>query len=152
MALKKPLVLVVDDSDDDLFLVKMAASKLPNPIELLSLQSGEEALAFIQGEGKFADRVAHPLPALIILDLKMPQVSGFDVLSRLQESKTPKPPFICVMSASNLKADIDKATALGADVYHTKPRTSSELRELLHDLIAYFCPAKPVPPDSSRSN
>ncbi|MDB6027683.1 MAG: two-component system response regulator [Verrucomicrobiales bacterium] len=135
----RPLVLVVDDSRDDLELVEMAAKKLTNSLQWRSMQNGGEAISYITGTGKYSDRTAHPLPSLVVLDLKMPGVSGFDVLSSLSRAKTPKPPFICVLTTSKLEEDIDKATILGADAFHTKPGNYRDLCDLLQRVTTFFC-------------
>jgi CheY-like chemotaxis protein len=135
----RPLVLVVDDSKDDLMLVEMAAKKLHMSLQWRTMQDGNDAIAYITGQGEYSNRTAHPMPALLLLDLKMPRVSGFDVLSALSRAKTPKPPFICVLTTSKLEADIDKATIMGADAFHTKPGGYSELFDLLQRVTTFFC-------------
>ncbi len=134
-----PVVLAVDDSKDDLLLVDMAARKASPWIDFRTLDKGEEAIAYISGSGKYSDRAAHPLPRLMLLDLKMPCVSGFDVLTALSKARTPKPPFICILTTSKLPEDIAKATALGADAFHMKPGNFADFCDLLRRLTEFFC-------------
>ena len=73
-------VLLVEDDLNDIFLVKRAfrTARIPNPLQVVT--DGEEAISYLSGEGKYADRQAHPLPNLIVMDIKMPRRSGFEVL------------------------------------------------------------------------
>jgi CheY-like chemotaxis protein len=137
--MSKQIVLVVDDSLDDLTLVQMAVKGIPFDFELHTANGGEEALAYLSGEGKFADRYNYPLPNLIVLDLKMPRVNGFDVLKKLQTMKLSPQPFVVVMSSSKLPEDIQKAESLGATAFHTKPAAFNDLKAMLGKVLSFFC-------------
>jgi CheY-like chemotaxis protein len=124
-------ILVVEDDADDAFFLRRALSdeKILNPVQVVA--NGKEAIAYLLGEGAFADRMVYPFPSVIISDLKMPLFSGFDLLEWLQ--KHPECiviPFI-VLSSSKLDADVKKAYVLGANAYLVKPRSVAELRKIL---------------------
>ena len=107
---------------------------LPNP--LFVARDGQEVLDYLAGEGPYSDRTRYPFPSLLLLDIKMPRLNGFDVLSWLQE----RPEFnqlpIVVLTTSNLDEDIKRAKELGADEYRVKPSGMKDLVELLRELQA----------------
>jgi CheY-like chemotaxis protein len=140
--MRRHVVLAVDDSADDLSLMKMAAAKAAPNMNLRIVQCGEDAIRYVTGEGEYADREIHPLPRLIILDLKMPRVTGFDVMQNFRENNVRRPPFIVVLSASDLQQDKDKAMHLGATAYHVKPILFDDLCSLMSRLDAFFCLSK----------
>jgi CheY-like chemotaxis protein len=137
-------ILLVDDSADDLALMRLAFKKagVRNPVR--KLYSGEEAISYLSGEGDYADRERHPLPCLIITDLKMPGVDGFELLEWLNDH----PEFIrvpkLVLSASVFDHDEKRARQLGACAYFVKPSQLNDLVktviEMNEDWIAEHCP------------
>ena len=96
-----------------------------------------EAIAYIEGEGQYADRERFPIPALVITDLRTSGCGGFEVLAHLKSSLEQAHIPIVVLSGSENPTDIEKAFALGARSYHVKPLDFEELRELLKSL--YDC-------------
>ncbi len=133
-----PTVLVVDDSTDDLLLAQLAGKEVSTHVEWRMVNSGVDALAYLAGEGIYANRKLYGLPRLMILDLSMPWVSGFEVLSILQKLARADQPAICVLSNSRLKLDEQRAAALGADVFHTKTDFDA-LCCLFEQLTSDFC-------------
>src|ERR1041384_6928520 len=81
----QPTILLAEDDPDDVLLAQIALRKarLANPLQIV--RDGEEAIAYLQGEGRYADRNRYPLPILLLLDLKMPKVNGFQVLEWLRK-------------------------------------------------------------------
>ena len=131
-------VLLVEDNPDDAFLIKRAfkKAKLANP--LFVVEDGEEAVAYLVGEGEFADRNEHPLPMLILLDLKLPKMSGFEVLQwRMGNPGVKKIPVV-VLTSSNQTPDIEKAYELGANSYLVKPVSFEGLMEMVRVLGMYW--------------
>ena len=106
------VVLVVEDQDDDVFFLKLAFedAKISNPIEVAADCS--EAMQYLSGQGKFADRKRFPLPALILLDLKLPDDNGLELLRWMQRLKTRSIPVIVFTSSSNI-ADVKAAYGSG---------------------------------------
>src|SRR3954464_15141329 len=86
-----PCVLHVDDDPSDTLLMEQACRKAGVSFQLRSVADGEAAIAYLSGEGIYADRERHPLPALVLLDLKMPRKTGFDVLKWIRVRSTYKP-------------------------------------------------------------
>jgi CheY-like chemotaxis protein len=133
----KFILLVAEDSETDLLLLKYAVSELSEAVDLQITRDGAAAVSYLIGEGEFGDRARHPLPHLIMLDLKMPGLTGACVLEWLQgRAEFDHIPRI-VMSGSSLKTDAEKCYRHGADNYFVKPSTLGELRDLIRQIIGY---------------
>ena len=123
-------VLVADDDQNDVFFLRRAFDKAGLPYPVHDVRDGQEAIDYLSGCNDFKDRSQFPLPALLLLDLKMPRVSGFDVLRWLETRQELRDLPVVVLSSSNQPSDIEKAQALGADDYLVKPTQFDELMEL----------------------
>ena len=135
-------LLFVDDSYDDHFFFQNAVRQLLPGVRLLQpLHDGVEALAYLCGDGHFADRHSYPFPDLMVLDLRMPIKNGHEVLAWLRSH--PSPPVTVVFSASDLQRDIVRASALGARHYFVKPCDWTEWRKAVK-AIAQYCPRRAV--------
>jgi CheY-like chemotaxis protein len=99
---------------------------------------GAEAIEYLSGEGSFADRKAHPFPDLIVLDLKMPRMTGLDVLSWLKDHPEYRRIPRILLSGSCEERDIDDAYDLGVNSYFQNPGGLDEFRELIHHMISYW--------------
>jgi CheY-like chemotaxis protein len=117
----KGVVLIVDDDSDDIELMKLAFEKAKAPCGLMSVPDGTEAIRYLGGEGKYSDREQFPMPLLVLLDLNMPRLNGFDVLSWIQKNATSRFPLVLTLSYSHLESDIRKAYELGTSAYIAKP-------------------------------
>lgn len=106
----------------------MRRSRLRNPV--LVVQDGVEAIAYLSGEGKFADRESYPLPAVFMLDLRMPKVDGFQVLEWLHTRPHLRDMLVVVLSHYGETHDINRAYILGAHTFLTKPFTQKDLDNL----------------------
>ena len=137
LAKEKYLVLMVDDSEDDCLLLKMAVSKAERLHFIGSVSNGEEVVEYLNGQGKYADRQQYPIPDMLLLDLMMPRQNGFEVLEWLRRQ-----PFddmvVIVLSGSDQSKDIRKALDLGADQYHVKEASSRKRIELVKALEEYL--------------
>ena len=122
-------VLLVDDSEDDRLFLRMALSDNPRLALVAEVCDGAEAISYLIGEEGFADRKKFPFPDVMLLDLKMPRKTGYDVLKWLRtQSFTDL--VVIVVSGSFLPEDIATSLALGAAAYHRKVMLKEE-RELL---------------------
>lgn len=131
-------ILLVEDDPNDVLLIRRALRRatIPNPIEVVS--DGEAAVAYLAGRGTYADRTAHPLPALMLLDLKLPRRSGFEVLEWLRQQPGLRRLRVVVFTSSGLAADIRRAYELGANSYLVKPLEFDALQDMLQALGAYW--------------
>ena len=123
-------ILLVDDSLDDIFLVRTAFenAKLTNPIQ--EVHNGDEAIAYLQGESPFDDRSKFPLPALMLLDLNMPTRNGFEVLEWLRAQPVLKRINVIILTASLREEDVDRAFDLGANAFLVKPSSIQDLTSI----------------------
>ena len=131
-------ILAVEDEDDDVALLKRAFSKvgIVNPVTFLS--DGESAVEYLKGEGKFGDRAAHPLPALILLDLKLPRKSGLDVLAWIREQPGVRRIPVVVLTSSRQSRDLERAYDLGVNSYLVKPVAFDDLLQMIDALKLYW--------------
>jgi len=144
---KRFTVLLVEDDLNDIFLVKRAfkMAHLPDPLQVVT--DGQEAINYLKGEGKYADRQGYPLPKLIVMDIKMPRRTGFEVLEWVKGDGRPlrRIPIVIVSSSDN-PADINRAYELGANAYMVKPVNFKAVEHLFESITHYWgleC-AKPV--------
>ena len=131
-------VLIAEDDADDAFLLQRSILKAGLNVRMSFVRDGQEAMDYLQGEGDYQDREAFPLPKLLLLDLKMPKLNGFDVLQRVRSEPVLKRLPIAVLTSSNLPADINKAFDLGANSYVVKPTNPNELPQVTQKLHDYW--------------
>lgn len=136
---EKQTILLVDDSADDIFLVRAAfeAAKVTNPIQ--EAHNGAEAIAYLQGKPPFNDRTRFPLPIVMLLDLNMPMRNGFQVLEWLRAQPGLKRLTVIIFTASLRDEDVDRAFDLGANSFLVKPTSIEALTTIarcLGDWIA----------------
>src|SRR5438477_12877403 len=115
------VILLAEDREDDVLLIRRAFNKanLLNPLHLV--HDGDEAIAYLKGEGQFANRAEYPLPSLLLLDLKMPRRDGFEVLQWVREQSSLKALRVIVLTSSEHIQDVNRAYDLGANSFLVKP-------------------------------
>ncbi len=146
MEKKDNCILLAEDSESDLVLMRYAFEKagVTNPVH--EVRDGQEAIEYLSGHGQYADRARYALPCIIITDLKMPRVDGFALLEWLQSrpefARVPK----LVLSASSIEADRKRAAQLGGCAYFVKPAGLNDLvRTVAHideKWISEHCPLR----------
>jgi CheY-like chemotaxis protein len=127
-------ILVAEDEETDAMLLRWAFEKVGLPYRLIVVRDGQEAVDYLSGESGYADRVLHPLPCLLVLDLKMPRMSGFDVLAWLDKRPQFQDLPRIVLSSSSYESDIERARELGAWDFRTKPHVLHEFVQLVREL------------------
>jgi CheY-like chemotaxis protein len=131
-------VLVVDDDPNDLILIERAFRFIGVTAPIHTVNGGEEAIAYMKGEGKFSNRGVYAYPTFITTDLKMPGADGFAVLEHLKNNPEWAVIPTVVLTASRDLDDIKKAYMLGASSYHVKPSSPDDLRQQLKVLHEYW--------------
>lgn len=115
--------LLVEDDPNDVWMLRAEFGRVPAHIQLVNVEDGKDAMHYLERHGKYADTRCYPPPDVILLDLKMPRINGFEFLQWLRSSSDSHHHFIpvVVMSSSALREDVDRAYALGANSYLVKP-------------------------------
>ena len=131
-------LLHVDDEANDLILLRSAVEMAKLDWRLLRAAHGAEAITYLRGEPPFADRDQHPLPSLILLDLKMPFRNGFEVLQWIRQQPDIRCIPVLVFTSSNHQEDVRKAYECGANSYLVKPVSIQELIELLKTIQLFW--------------
>ena len=132
--LPESLILFAEDDENDALLFGMALRKagVLNPVARAT--DGEDAVNYLSGAGRYADRTKYPLPRVLITDLKMPKLTGFDVLTWIQSQMPPNTLPAIVLSGSAQEIDKQRALELGAKAYWVKPTHLADLVHLAHEL------------------
>ena len=138
MSVRDDVILLAEDDPNDVLLIQRAfqRNQVANPVQVV--RDGEEALAYLSGQAPFADRERHPLPVLMLMDLKMPRKSGLEVLEWVRQQPGLKRLPIIVLTSSNQSPDINRAYELGANSYLVKPAGFDSLLDLVKNLDMYW--------------
>ncbi len=131
-------LLIVDDDENDRHLLKRAFEKLGVGYRIQTAESSREALGLIKGEGRFADRKAHPFPSFILTDLKMPGGDGFEILSYLKEHPEILIVPVVMLSGSDDPDDVRQAYLLGASSFIVKPPSIDGLEGVVQKVHYYW--------------
>jgi CheY-like chemotaxis protein len=124
-------ILLAEDDENDVFFMRRALQKAQIELPLHVVPNGQEALDYLSGTGKYGDRDHYPLPSLVLLDLKMPFLDGFDVLTWIQSQWPLKEIPVVVLTSSSEERDRKKAQDLGAKAYFVKPPTIEMIQEMM---------------------
>lgn len=132
------LFLLVEDNDDHVVLIRraFAKSKVLNPLQVV--RSGEEALAYLEGTGRFSNRNEFPLPAVVLLDLKLTGLDGFDVLRWVRQQPGLRAMRIVVLTSSSEIRDVNLAYQLGANSFLVKPVDFEDFVRVTQALQGYW--------------
>lgn len=128
-------ILVADDNRDDRFFIERALKRVANGLSAHFVASGEDAVAYLNGRGAYADRSLFPYPSFVITDCEMPNGDGFFVLRHLQAGAT-APVRVMMLSSSEDPDHARRAYTLGASAYCTKPQYPSALVSVVSKFLA----------------
>jgi CheY-like chemotaxis protein len=132
----RSVILLVEDSRDDAFFLRRAFLKAGFTHPIVDVRNGQQAVNYLSGNALFADRSLYPLPELVLVDLKMPLMDGFELLAWLQNRPELQALPVIVISSSDLLTDREKALKLGAKDYFVKPNDPEDLVRLVLGLNA----------------
>jgi CheY-like chemotaxis protein len=138
-------VLYIEDSADDFELFKLASRKCGTPFSLQRAADGEQAVSYLQGATTYTDREEYPFPDLVLLDLRLPRLDGFEVLQWIRSNPMTKTLPVVVLAGSSFRADIRRALELGANSYAAKPGKFEELQVLIDQIADVWLAREQVP-------
>ena len=135
---EQAVFLLVDDSEDDVLLMRRALliANVINPLHVV--KSGEEAIDYLSGEASYGNRQEFPIPSIILLDLKLPGKSGFDVLKWIRKQAALRAVRVIVLTSSNDIRDVGQAYELGANSFIVKPVAFDQLVAATAALKGYW--------------
>jgi CheY-like chemotaxis protein len=131
-------ILLVEDSPHDVLFMTRALQKAGLENSLRVVEDGQQAIDYLSGKDKYADRGANPLPLLVLLDLKLPYVPGLEVLRWIRSQPALSKTIVVVLTSSDHPADIKASYALGANSFLSKPSNPDDLPELIKSVIDYW--------------
>src|ERR1051325_2180107 len=131
-------MLVAEDQDIEVQLLKLACERPKISLPLYFVRNGEEAIEYLEGQGRYADRQEYLLPKLLLLDLNMPLRNGFDVLEWLRLQPGLRRLVVIVFTSSDLASDVNRAFELAANSYLVKPLGFEKLRQTARYLEDYW--------------
>lgn len=130
-----PVLLSADDDENDTFFIQRASARFTHLFALRQVADGRAAIDYLLGRHDFADRSRFPLPALLLLDLKMPRATGIEVVRWVREQDAFRYLPVVMLTSSSRGEDVELARQAGADVYFTKPPRPQELAQRLEALL-----------------
>lgn len=135
---EQALILLVEDSEDDILLIRRAfiKAKVLNPVHIVN--TGKEAMAYLSGTGRYSNRSEFPLPSLVLLDLKMPGIDGFDVLRWIRNEPGLKTLRVVILTSSDEMRDVTTAYQAGANSFLIKPIDFDRFVEISQALNGYW--------------
>ncbi len=155
--LRDSVILLVEDDEADILLLRRAFrnAHIANP--LIEVRDGQAAIQYLSGEGDYADRTRYPIPFLILLDLRLPKLSGFEVIAWMRDQPQLANLIVVVLTASDHVPDVTKARDLGANSYLVKPGNFEELVQMVkrikgHWLLLDRLPECTVSTQSTRAS
>lgn len=124
-------ILLVEDNEDDVLLFRRALKQSGVPAFVHHAEDGQQAMDYLAGIGRFADRVSYPFPRRVFLDLKMPYKGGLEVLAWMRERRLADPFDVFILTSSAESRDLNEAKRLGAQAYFLKPMNHQTLKAIL---------------------
>jgi two-component system response regulator len=146
--MRRPVVLLVEDSPDDLALMRLAIEEARNPFEVVVATDGQQALDWVFSRGAQAGRDDQVYPALILLDWKLPLLSGQEVLQTLRAEPLGRQIPVVVLTTSEMPSDVARAFESGANAYLQKPMNFSDLVSLVEAIQGFWLAFNVLHPDA----
>ena len=131
-------ILIVEDSEDDLYMLQRSLRIAEIANASRHVEDGQQAIDYLQGVGPYCDRAAYPLPALILLDLKLPLKNGFEVLAWIRQQPVLKTIVVIILTSSGENQDVTQAYELGANAFLVKPTSVDKLTEIVKSLEIFW--------------
>jgi len=135
---EQAVILLVENRDDDASLVRRALHKAGVPNPFFAVQTGMEALSYLEGIGKYRNREKFPFPDIMLLDLKLPRMSGYDVIQSVRRNPEFKPLRIIVLTSQENLNDVNKAYELGANSFLVMPLEFENWDSMMRTLSSFW--------------
>ncbi len=147
MTARKLIILLIEDLENDVFFVQEATRRGGAGHTVYAVPDGQEAIRYLRGEAQYSDRQKYPLPNVILTDLKMPRMNGFEFISWVRAHPECSVIPTIVYTSSDQDRDVKEAYRLGANAYMTKPHDLNEMVDLLRTLCEFWsrCECPPMP-------
>ena len=142
-------ILHVEDDVNDALLFQHACRKAGVAFDLRAVNDGDEAISYLLGKESFSDREQHPLPHLMLLDLKMPRLDGLQVLRQLKSDDTTRCIPVVILTSSRESQDLQECYLLGVNAYVVKPVRFAEFIEAIKSIGMFWALINEVPPDGN---
>ena len=152
MTMENPTVLLVDDDDYGVRLMQIVFERAGFAQPLQAATNGDEAVAYLEGSGRFLDRARFPMPSIVLLDLNMPGRSGLEVLEWIRRQPPLKHLPVYILSASSRLEDIERAYKIGANSYLVKPGNLDGLLQMARNLGTWLDLGRFAPQDESNGS
>lgn len=136
--MSQKVLLVAEDDENDALLLERALRRAGSSFHMVRVANGEELIGYLEKRAPYQDRSINPEPDLVLLDLKMPRMDGFDVLQWRRKTDDARLLPVIVFSSSSLERDIRKAYSLGANSYVVKPMRSDALDGMVRALLDWW--------------
>ena len=133
-----PNVLLVEDDENDIFFFQRAMKMAGWTDPLKIAQDGQQAVEYLKGTGPFSSREEFPIPALVLLDLKLPFLSGLEVLKWIRTESEVRKIAVVMLTSSKEEVDVEQACQLGANAYVVKPAASDDLLDLVKSIWSFW--------------
>lgn len=150
LPMQKPTILYVEDEEDDVFFLRAALRRTAAALALAVVNDGPMAIRYLAGEGRFGDRRIFPVPALTLLDLNLPVLSGFEILEWIRENPDCGAAPVIVFSSSGRPEDRERAHRLGAIDFIQKPTSGSEFDAVVRTLVRHVNETRDQAGDAHR--
>lgn len=150
LPMQKPTILYVEDEEDDVFFLRAALRRTAAAVALAVVNDGPTAIRYLAGEGMFGDRRIFPVPALTLLDLNLPVLSGFEILEWICENPDCGAAPVIVFSSSGRPEDRERARGLGAIDFIQKPTSGSEFDAVVRTIVRHMNETRDRAGDSPR--
>jgi CheY-like chemotaxis protein len=124
-------ILVAEDNENDVLLLEHAFSRVKTEVSLNIVRDGEGVIEYLSGRNGFNNRTEFPFPQILLLDLKMPKVDGFNVLEWLRRNPPLHRMRVIVFSSSNHHPDVNRAYDLGASSFLQKPTAIHDMKSIV---------------------